>query len=512
MKYFSGLTKFLISFLLLLASICSFWLIKDGQLAFAMTVFWGLLFLILILYLAFSKQTRRNQVKKIIASTERVSAKALSVKRLGENSVIIQFLIKNPEKDYIASLVILDADEEQQNKFETGKNTFIYVNPANPYDIVIPEAVKQKAQKSKNVWKTAFWLLPILLAVGLPIYFSVTDNSQDEFHDIGYIWDNKGQGNIWEVRFSDPNKIIITVYDPVLDEKLETIKDKKDNEYDGYADLFICQQHQKVYIIGKGNSPTIDIFDASTFEKLSDIKSFEQTNHFLSNGIASISINTNNKRLITEEVIEITTVDGKICYYNIPQNEFYYSEPELTKSFRYIDSLQMSQQLFAFVLSEIPNSVDKFELNLVQSKNKKSIANLLQLAYSGTLDVDQFNENKKRHYKYCELVRISGSNYYLQASKIYSDSSMAVLLYAASLGVISEEQISGLDKSGMTIFVIKNRDFPNKENMVEDNYSPKNNGNLKCIKHDNKMVFLFAQYGAICIDLTNGNLLWKYEP
>lgn len=512
MKYFSVLTKLLISILLLSAAVCSFLLIKDDNLAFSISVFWAGLFVVLMFYLAFASRGRRRRNRKIIASTEKVSAKVLSVKRSGINNIILQLMIKNPKKDYVAGFVIHNPIEEQRNQYESGKNIYVYVNPDDPMDIIVPEPIKQKTKGSKSGWQIFFWIAVMLPSVGLPVFFSIYDDTEDEFHDIAYIWDNKGQGNIWEVRFSDPDEIVMKVYDPIKDEKLETINDEKDNDYNGYADLFICQQKQKVFIIGKGDTPTIDIYDAVSFEKLSDIKSFEKTNSILANGIASISRNSNYNRLSKQEVIEITTADGKKCFYNIDENVFYYSDKELEDHFKNADYLQMSRQLFSFVLSKVPNSVDKFELNLIQSDKITSIQELLSAANSSNLDKEYFNENKDYYYKYCKFVSISGDKYFLKADKIYSDSTMAVIDYVTSLGDNAEEQICGMDKKGQTVFIVKERDFPNKDDMDENNYSPKNNGNLKCKRKDDKMVFLFAQYGAICVDLTNGNLLWKFEP
>lgn len=512
MKSFSVFTKVLVLLLLLLAAAGSFLLINDEDLALVMTVFFLVLFLALIIYFAFFESLGNKRAKKIIATTKSVSAKILSVRQVGGKNIILQLLIKNLNKDYIAGLVIHNPNDDQMHQYKSGKIIVVHANRDNPQEIFIPEPVEQKSEKSDTFWMRAFQVIIVCLMVGIPLYCGLSDVTEEEFHDIAIIWDNKGQGNIWELRFVEPKKIIIDIHDPFTGEKLETIKDKKDIDFNDPW-FFICQQQQKVYVIGADDAPSIDIYDAVTFEKLSDIIIFEQTNPFLKNGIASISINREYDRInYQQRVFEITTNNGDRCYYNVPKNEFYYSEAEFKSHFRKDDSLLMSKKLFSFVLSEVPEGVNKYQLNIVKSDTTKSIDALLELEYTWELDEEDFYYHKNYDYKYCEFVSPSKTNYYLKGDIIYSDSSMAVILYETSLGTNSEKQISGISKSGKTIFILKESDFPNKEEMDEDEYWPPSNLDFICKKKNDLMVILFDKYGALCFDLTNGKMLWKYEP
>jgi hypothetical protein len=176
------------------------------------------------------------------------------------------------------------------------------------------------------------------------------------------------------------------------------------------------------------------------------------------------------------------------------------------------DSAIMSKNLILFVLSRVHNGVEKSQLNIVTSSNVKSTRELLQIAGSDYIDVEYFNHNKKYYYPFCELTPLSGEKYFLKGNIMYSDSSLAVLIHVTSLGEDAEELISGIDNKGQTIFTVEESHFPNIKEMRENNYSPRNYADCKCFRHKDQIIFMFAKYGALSIDLTTGTELWKYEP
>jgi hypothetical protein len=517
MKKISRSTRTSIIFLLLTASVSSFFIIENDTASVSSVILFFALFLGFIIYLNTLKSRKHRQNDKIVAGTEKVLAKILAVKKVNLSVFVIQFLINLPTQKYISGLVVRTFDSEEINKYQAGKSIYVYINPKDPNDIIIPLAKKEII---KPIGKRSFGgaLITIIIIfssvvvpIGIPVIIGLTDTSDREFQDEAFICANDNGGMIWEVRVKQYDKIYIKIYDPVNQEKEKSIKETRDDDDEGYMYLFLCQQKNKVFVVGTGTSPVIYIYDAVSYEKLMDIKQFEQSNSFLIGGIAEIQRKHYNKKIIEENIIEITTKDGNKYIYNITGDKFYNSEWELSLYLHQVDSVAMSKQLFAFVLSKVPEGVEKSQLNMLQSTSTKSVRELLDLANSQSLNVDYFNHNR-RYYQYCELIPLSGDKFFLKADIIYTDSSLAVLMHVESLGLDAEKKISGINTKGKTVFTLTESDFPNHDDMQENGYDPMNENDRKCIRYKNQIIFMFSKYGALSVDLATGTQLWKYEP
>ncbi len=465
----------------------------------------------ILIYLKRSNATSIRQKNKIIQHGKRVKAHILSVKTVNHNSIILSLLVEHPEKFYVTSY-ITNSYMMTRESYKKDQQITVFVNPINQYEVIIPETKKE----TNPAPKTAFWGVfttvgIIALSFGIPLFVALFDTSEREFKDITIIQSNK-QEYIWEIRFESPKKVFFKIYNPITNEKIKSFKDKKDIKLDHYTNFFISQQELKVYIIGTGNTPVIDVYDAVTLEKVSDIEKFEQSDKILRKGIASIHFETPNNRLTKDNVITITTNDGNKCFYNIQQNEFYYSEKELKDYFEESDYALLSKQMFVFVQSNIPNSVNKHQLYIIETNNKKGIEYLQRHAGSINLDVDYFNKNRKYSFKYCNLIPLCPENYFLEGKFLYFDASIAIIQHVTAINDTADELITGINKSGKTLFAINQSDYPNIKDMTENNHKPNYNNKLKVIRNSNKIYLLFDKNGAMCMDINTGKILWKYEP
>ncbi len=313
------------------------------------------------------------------------------------------------------------------------------------------------------------------------------------------------------MKFQPPKKIYINIYEPFSKEKIKTIKDKKEEELNNSMDFFISQQGQKVFIVGTGNTPVLDIYDAITYQKLSDIKKFEQSHKKLKEGISEIEHRPSYYGTNKEDVILITTNDGEKIYYNIPQDKYYKNENVLKEDKEESIYERMKRQMFTFVFSVSQTNSNRHQLCIVESNNKKSIPTLLEISETKNLNTNYFKQYKKQYFKYCNLIPLSGNKYFFECQFLYLDSTMAIIEYYPSMKKDVEELIIGIDKRGKVLFDIKQNDFPGIESFRKNMFKPRHYSKLKVIRDRDKIIILFDVYGAFCIDINTGKITWKFE-
>jgi hypothetical protein len=500
---------FLIVLLIAFAIIQLF--IKNNILAVCLL---GVMVVGIFIYLRRSNTTSKRQKDKIIRQGKRVRARILSVKDYQRTSIILSLQIEHPEKFYVTSYVITNADSEERDKYKPDQQLNVFVNPDNQYEVYIPETkkVNEPTRSKGGAWVTVFIVLVSVCSFGIPFIVDFFDYSDRVFKDVAFVSGGEDKGNIWEVRFQAPKSIFIKIYDPLSGEKIKSIKDKKDEELESYTDFFISQQGQKVYIVGTGNTPVIDVYDADTYNKIAGIKDFEKTNSLLGNGITTVQKRSSYYSFNKDDVIDITTNDGNKCFYDIQKDKFFDTENDIREYIEDADYAVVAKQMFTYVLSNIPNSANKHQLYLVAAKSKKVLQTLRGFVGSNSFDVNYFNENKKYYFKDFTLAPLCEETYFLEGKFIYFDALLAIIQHVDAINKDAKELISGIEKSGKTLFSIKEADYPNIDDMKENSYAPRSNQELKTIRSNDKIVFLFDKYGALCVDINTGKIIWKYEP
>jgi len=472
----------------------------------------GVMIIGILIYLKRSNTISKRQKNKIIRQGKRVRARILSVKDYQRNSIILSLQIEHPDKFYVTSYIITKADQEVREKYKPDQQLNVFVNQKNHYEVIIPEDKKVRTP----ITRTSFWGLLstlgiIALSVGVPLIISLFDTSDREFKDIAFVHSGN-QENIWEIRFESPKKIFFKIYNPATNKKIKSFRDKKDMKLDHNTNFFISQRGHNVFIIGTGNTPVIDVYDATSFTKISDIKDFEKTNSILGDGIASVRKWHMYYKFNKDDFIDITTNDGEKCLYDIQLDKFFDSENDVREFIEESDFAVIANQMFVFALSNVPNSENKHKLYLIEAKNKKVLETLKGYAGSTSFDVKYFNSKKKYQYKDLNLTLLAKDRYFLKGKFLYFDAYLAIIHHVNGINKDAEELISGIDKSGTTLFSFKESDYPNVDDMKDDNFHPINSQKLEVIRLNEKFVFLFGKYGALCIDSNIGKIIWKYEP
>ncbi len=500
-------TKILTYAMLILISVSSFCFLGDQPIAYIIALIPIGLIILFIAYFIIEKRTRETRNMMKIAKFRKEYAKIIAVD-YHIDLLIMQLKISNGKIDYTTSLIINKPDQEMRRAFSEGESIEVWVNPKNQHDITMIN-IYEKSVASRNVnWIT---ILVIFLNIFIFTISPIVDyiNPKKQFQDIAVINTTDKPDIIWEIQYSSPKSIYIKIYDPLNDKKIKTIKDKKEKEFDNNITFFISQQKKNVLIVGTGSTPVFDIYDASSYKKIADIKNFEKSNTIFSTGISSIKHITSDYWYNNDDMIELTTNDANKCYYNIQQDKFLYSENDFEKHIEDLDSFFIGQQMFVFALSSVSDHIDKRQLYIIETNDKKGIETLKTHEGINILDVDNFNNNKK--YNHCNLIPLCSDTFFLRGNIIYIDSTMAIVHHVNSVNKNAEELISGIHKSGKQLFRIYEADYPNLKDMKKDEHKPHNHI-IKSTRISNKIVLLFGKYGALCVDVKSGKIIWKYEP
>lgn len=504
----SKVAKALLFVLLMLVSIYSFCFIENKTFSYLTAALAFLVLIIFIVYLFIIKKIRNNRNNRITQETQKVNARILAVKTQKFHTVL-QLLVEHPTKEYVSSMVI-ENTEENRDKYKAAQNIFIFVDPKDPHHLIIPELHKTNAPRKNINWALLIYIPALSGSFIIPFIINFFDTSDRKFQDIECIQGTGNTENIWVVRYKSPDKLFINIYDPLTNKKIKSIKKNLENEPESYTSFNLCLQDQKVYIMGTGDRPVMDVYDALTFEKISDIKKFEESNTLFKQGISDIQSTTVYGQFAYEDVYAITTNDGNKCYYYIPDNTFYYSQEELTEYFQKVAHDMLMRQKFIFALSILPEGVDKHQLYLIKATDTSGVNSLLSLA-GNNLNVEYFNSNKGYYYKHCELVPLSSDQYFLEGRIMYFDSSMVIIQHTTAINKDAGVVLSGFDTKGKTLFTINQEDYPNIDEMAEDDFSPRDYQKLNIVRYDNKVVILFGHYGGCCMDVKTGKMLWKLE-
>ncbi len=464
---------------------------------------------LLTTYFIFEKKTREKRKTIRILKYQKEIAKILSV-NYSQNMLILQLQIQNAKHNYISSTIINKPNQIQSAKYTKNKSIEVYVNPKNQHDIAIPDLYGRQAPKPLIDYFAVVFFPVLSFCFAIPFLFIIISESDRIFQDSAFIKTINNQGSIWEIYFKSPKKTFINIYNPFKNEKIITIKNKRDKELNKHTNFFISQQKQNVFVIGTGNTPVFDVYNANSYEKTTDIKAFEQSHKILNKGIATIERSQFFRKFIKDGVIKISTNDKKVCYFNITQNKLYNSEKEIQKYFDQMDSAYINKHPYSFVLPYIPNSSNKFQLYKIETMNNKGINELIKLAGDNSISVDSIKENNKNFCKFNPLLAFY--DYFTEAKIIYFDSSLVVIEHITDINKDREEIISGFDINRKKLFAIEQKEYPNISKMKEDKYFHNYSKKPKTERDNDKLIIIFEKYGALCINLGSGNILWKYKP
>lgn len=515
MKNFSRPTNFFILLFLLLAAVASLVIVRDDDISrYSFLGFIGLFLAFIVFRIIVVSQARRHS-GKIISGTQKISAKVLTSKRMNADVSVVQLQVFHPSQTYITGVSLSALAGYDMNSFQVGKNISVYVNPENLHEVIVPAPAHEHTTKPAVRTRGVFWTIFVILISSsgfiIPVLIAVFDTSDRLYNNSAVIYDDAGSPKLWEILVKQPDKMFFRIYDPATGDKVKSFKENRDEDSDYDLKLFICQQDKKVFVVNTEGEPLIDVYNAATYEKLSDIKSFEKTNPVLSSGIAEVKRLQTNTSVHQENIIEITSKDGNKCLYDITKNKFFSDGNEFGKYSHTTDSALMSKQLSVFVLSRMQGGVEKFQLYLLTSDDARSWSSIMQLRLYHNLDVDNYNSNRGYSYPSSKLLPLSGNSFYLKADIVYSDYNVAVLKYNESLAQDAEQLISIVDRTGKKICTLRESDLPNHDDMKDDYYYWGNELDKNCFRYKDQLVILFGKYGAISIDVTTGKQLWKFE-
>jgi hypothetical protein len=506
----SQIWKLLILFMLIIAFAIIYYNVKNNLEA---ALYMSATLLTLWISRAISKKITNSKYNNLIKENKRTSANILSTK-VHNKSTILQLQISQGGQTYITSYVYRVKKNEDSQTYTKGQSVQVYVNPDDKNDIYIPQISKERIKRFRINWGILITVVATAAPIIIPLAIAFFDTSGREFKDVAYLRAGENQVSLWELRFEEPSKVYLNIYDPIAQTKTLTFKDKKEKELSYSTGFFITSQNQNIVIVGASETPVFDTYDPVTHKKISEIKDFEQKYEFLNKGIVRIELKSIQTKFIKDKVIQIVTTDGKGFYYNIDRNTFYNSLEEIEKQFKKEDMALLTQHMHTFALSHVKNSpVDNHQLFLVEATSKRGIDDLYNCAGSDNLDMNYFNKSYYYRYKYCNLVPLSKDDFFISGKIIYYDFDLIIIQYLESASADAELKIKAFDTTGKTIFKIELNDYPNVSMIKTDKASYLKNYYCEKVVRDNgKIIFMFEEYGALCMDLETGKQVWKFEP
>ncbi|HOY32515.1 MAG TPA: hypothetical protein PKW80_11605 [Bacteroidales bacterium] len=512
MSRISKITELFLFILLILVVIYAVFFIQNRTASYLILAASLVVFVAVILFVIFRKRARDKEELKIINETPKVKAGILAVKPAGARYTVLQLLVGHPDREYVTGITIKNTFENQ-NVYTVGQNINVHIDPKDQYHVVIPQTIRVASGKSKKInWFLLIYVPIISSSVVLPLVINLFDTSDRRFNDVQFIKTDENPGNIWEVRCKSSGKLFINIYDPLTNNKVKAIKDKKANVDNYSANFYIHQQGKNVYIVGIGETPVMDIYDAVNFKKISDIQTFQKTDAIFAKGISEIQKQYTSNKFSTDDMYAITTNDGNKCYYDILKNKFIYTEDELYKYSQEKADRFIKDNKFVFALSAVPNSVEKHQLYVVRTADTNSFRTLTNLAGANSLNAGYYLDKRNNYgYEHFDLIPLCSDTYFLSANIMYFDESLVIVMHQTAISKDAEVLISGIDVTGRTLFTIRQHDFPNIDDMIENNYYFNDARYVKITRSGNQIIFFFGEYGGICIDVQTGKTVWKFE-
>ena len=461
------------------------------------------------------KNRKKRLRKKIISQEQKTTSRIISSKIFRQSKLVLQLHIQEPGNNYISGLVINLPDEGELDNYTQGSTIDICINPKDMHDIFIPDQRLETISESSLIWGA---FLIIFIPISLLITFAalydrgVLTKKPEYFQDSKIIKLNNQKYQLWELKIKYPHEIIINIYDPSINKKIISIKDKKDYVLNPNFHLSIIQQNDKVFILDDLYNPFLDVYDARTFQKIMDIRQFEQSNPILKDSIVSIR-NYKRSRIVNEDIFEFFVENGNRYFYNITQNQFFKSEKEAYNYVYQKDSTEMANHMYAFALLYVSEG-EKYLLSLVEAVSKNNRHALIQYAGDPSINI-QLNDYpvwEEPFYKYEKPTLKTFKDTLQEPTFAYFDFELALIEHQVISGISSVKQFTGFDKNGKIVFSIEQNQIPNVKKMLENNFLLSNKFNYKTIRDNNYFIITFSYYGSICIDLKTGKTVWKFEP
>lgn len=465
--------------------------------------------LVLLVFRIISNAIKQRKKNNILKHNKQVNAKIISTKIQKGKTHVLQLSIKQNDTNYIVGYV-LKPNTNQVNKYQKGKSINVFINPSNPSEIVIPELQKEEIQHSNKNGGFIVWVVVILLSVGIPLIINILDDSGGRFEEMAYI-ETDSNAYIWELYHEPDEELLIKIYNPTTGKKIKTVKSEINVDTKNAYIYSIIPQNQNFFIINIGLTPYLEIYNGHTFEKISGLEEFVQSNKKMKSGIAKMNKKSYSSKFVDDVILEITTNDAKELFYNISKDTFYYSDKELKKYIDKTDSEIMSDKLVSFALAPVEGNNYQKLLYIINSTSKKDKDDLLKLVAYTNFDIGVFQRSKRYECKKCK-ENLLQEEPFLESNFLFVDTSIVVISSIESLGQDADEMITCYDKTAKKLFQINESDYPNYKEMQEKNIHPRNQSMINCARVNDKLIINFDYFGALGIDLKTGKQIWKFEP
>jgi hypothetical protein len=346
-----------------------------------------------------------------------------------------------------------------------------------------------------------------ILLIGIFILYQVRRYNEKKFITAFYDQENN---TIWELRYNNPKKIYINIIDPQSNKQIKQIKNKKDTDLDHNISFQLFKQDDKIVLIGYGETPVFDVYDAVSYQKISDIHDFEKISPLSEIGIAKLNNSGYKYSYLDNKIIEIFSPSFEKYHYDIRENKLFNSEYELLTFIGEKDNETAPPQKTAFTLFRASEN-GGVQLYKITSRNKSNFTYLSRIDNSRDRSLEGFNQDKWRDCDKCVATRLT-ERIFRYTGIAYHDTSLVVMVSGESDEDFDKQSITAFNNKGDQLFEINQNDYPNSEMRKKNKtITPAISGyHHKADK--NQLVIFFGKYGAINIEYPSAKIIWKYEP
>ena len=471
----------------------------------------GLLLVLFSVYRILLKREIKRKRQDILQNGNYTGTEIIECKAINGN-LILQLRIPEQEQSYTTGLIIENPDHTQIRKYVKGASLDVCVHPDDKYTVYIEDEIGSSRSWSLNNRGETILIVFLMSLFIVPLFFENSEEEYTYFQSSKIIALENQTYSLWQVYIKNFTDIIIRVYDPLTNQKIASIEDIQEDSINSLGDLSICQQDEKVFIYGDWYAPIIVVYDAHKFKKIMDKKAFEQSFPFLEKGIASMNTYQQHKsKFNKEDILEFDTRDNKKYFYIIKQNRFLHSEEEVEKYIFTSDSAFISEHMFCFALLKDSNSYDKYNVCILEAKKVEDIYTLI--AYAGDhITLKDFMWDTRAYEDKTKPVPKSITGPLYNAIDAWFDFEMVVIEQHIKTSSGYAYSMTGFNKTGQIIFMLNQSDFPNYENMKEEEFLVPEHFHYDIIRDSDFLIFTFSYFGSVCVNLQTGLPVWKIEP
>ncbi len=350
-------TRSLLVFILIAAMPVSYFLLEELLITLIVIATLLSLLIAFAILVKVSKNKEKKRLTRPSAGYMSTKAKVIAKTEFEKNICSVTFAFDYQGKNVETKVIIEGCKKQIDTYLREGNNAKIFVNPADPNDVIIPQlAYKQRKQNDDGLFWRLFegffkYIVPLGVAASIiiPLYFTFKDNFKDKFSrdekepDFRFESLCYFRGNtetIWELYSDETSKYRLVVKNPYSKIPIAEITQTYDKLP---SNMHIMAQKDKIWVVAaeRFKMPVIDAYNPYSYQReicdtvflnmYPEIQGvptdsyYPKTLNYYENGRASSDL----KSIYDKNIISFETSEGKEYFYVFSTKRLFNNEEEL---------------------------------------------------------------------------------------------------------------------------------------------------------------------------------------